>query len=67
MLINTKRFQVPSQRGDGEDGISWDVTFHKTMGSKIKQLAAVLQLRLCGKNHFAALDVNYAFIQNHGL
>lgn len=24
---------VPVQRGDGQDGVLWDVTFHKTLGS----------------------------------
>lgn len=41
---NKPKKRVPSQQGDGEDGISWDIIFHKTLGSKIKQLAAVLQL-----------------------
>ena len=55
------------QQGDGQDGISWDITFHKNPGIHINQLAAVLQLWLCGENHFVALDVNYVFVQNHGL
>lgn len=61
--VNKKKVQ----QGDGYNGISWNIRFHKTLGSEIKQLAAVLQLWLCGQNHFVALDVNYMFIQNHGL
>lgn len=34
---------------------------------KIKQLVAVLRLWFCGKNHFVALDLNYVFVQDHGL
>lgn len=30
MLIKRR---APVQRGDGQDGLSWDITFHKTLGS----------------------------------
>lgn len=42
MLTKIKKKKV--QQGDGYNGISWDIRFHKTPGSEIKQLAAVLQL-----------------------
>lgn len=34
---------------------------------KIKQLVAVLRPWVCGKNHFVVLDLNYVFVQDHGL
>lgn len=41
-MLKKKDFR--GMQGDGSDGIPWDVAFHETLGAKIKQLAAVLQL-----------------------
>lgn len=32
-MVIKKKKRVPMQQGDGQDEISWDITFHKTLGS----------------------------------